>query len=501
VVCDYNANKPDPYRVRFTIGGDQINYPGNVSTPTVDITTVKLHLNSVISTPGARYMTLDLKNFYLNTPLDRYEYMRLPLTMIPADIMEQYQLDKLAENGLVMAEIRKGIYGLPQAGILANKLLIERLAVEGYHPAKHTPGLFLHQTSDLSFTLWVDDFGIKYTNRRDAQQLIDLLARNYDMTVDWTGSKYLGLTLQWNYEAGTVDVSMPGYITRALQRFEHSVPSRPQHSPHAWTPPQYGSGAQMTSAPDTSPVLSEARIKHIQQIVGVLLYYARMVDNTMLVVLNTIAAAQSKATTATMDAVVHLLNYCATHPEATIRFHRSNMILHVTSDASYLSASESRSRVGGYFFMSNDIGPDPPTPDDPAPPFNGPVLINSLILQAVMSSAAEAELGAIFYNAKDACALRNTLHDMGHPQPATPIQVDNACAVGLANDTVKQKRSKAIDMRFYWVKDRVKAKQFLVYWKRGADNDADYFTKHHPPATHRIKRSRYLHVANEDRID
>jgi hypothetical protein len=86
-----------------------------------------------------------------------------------------------------------------------------------------------------------------------------------------------------------------------------------------------------------------------------------------------------------------------------------------------------------YFFTSDNIG-DTPKPDDPAPPFNSPVHINSLILPAVMSSAAEAELGAIFYNAKDACALRNTLQDLGHPQRATIIQVGSACAVGLAND-------------------------------------------------------------------
>jgi len=83
---------------------------------------------------------------------------------------------------------------------------------------------------------------------------------------------------------------------------------------------------------------------------------------------------------------------------------------------------------------------------------------------------------------------------MGHPQPATPIQSDNACAVGIANDTVKQKRSKAIDMRFYWVRDRVKDGQFVIYWRKGADNAADYFTKHHSPAHHRRSRSKYLHA-------
>ena len=86
---------------------------------------------------------------------------------------------------------------------------------------------------------------------------------------------------------------------------------------------------------------------------------------------------------------------------------------------------------------------------------------------------------------------------MGHPQPPTPIQADNACAVGIANDTVKQKRSKAIDMRFYWVRDRVRQNQFIIYWQKGSDNVADYFTKHHSPSHHRRMRSRYLHTANE----
>ena len=89
--------------------------------------------------------------------------------------------------------------------------------------------------------------------------------------------------------------------------------------------------------------------------------------------------------------------------------------------------------------------------------------------------------------------LRNTLQDLGYPQGPTPIQADNACAVGLANDQVKQKRSKAIDMRFYWVKDRVKAGQFIIYWRKGEENEADYFTKHHSPSHHRKMRHRYLH--------
>ena len=216
-----------------------------------------------------------------------------------------------------------------------------------------------------------------------------------------------------------------------------------------------------------------------------------MIDMTLLVTIGTLTSQQAHATEATMTAVTQLLNYCATNPDATVRFSASNMILHIIPDASYLSATRARSRLGGYFFLSHNIT-TPPTPNDPAPQFNGPVLVNSSIIQPVLSSAAEAELAAVFYNAKDGCMIRATLEDMGHPQPATPIQTDNACAVGLANNTVKQKRSKAIDMRFYWIRDRVKAGQFVVYWRKGEDNAADYFTKHHSPSHHRRMRSRYL---------
>jgi hypothetical protein len=346
--------------------------------------------------------------------------------------------------------------------------------------------------------LWVDDFSIKYVHKADAQHLLDTLAKHYEVKPDWTGTKYLGLTLRWNYQQRWVDVSMPGYIRRALLRFAHSMPDRPQHSPHAYTAPKYGAGAQFASDAPTSSPLDDASVKKLQQVLGVLLFYARMVDSTLLVDLNTLSSEQSQATTSTMKALTHLLNYCATHPEATIRFKASDMILHIVSDASYLSASNSRSRLGGYFYLSNMPVSMPPVATDPPPSFNGPVLVTASIIKAVLSSAAEAELGALFYNGKEGCQIRATLDDLGHKQPPTPIQADNACAVGLSNNTVKQKRSKAMDMRFYWIRDRVAQGQFVVYWRKGSDDDADYFTKQHPPSHHRLKRSRYLHVEHSN---
>ena len=93
--------------------------------------------------------------------------------------------------------------------------------------------------------------------------------------------------------------------------------------------------------------------------------------------------------------------------------------------------------------------------------------------------------------------LRQTLEEMGHPQPGpTPIQTDNSTAEGIANDTVKARRSKAMDMRFYWIRDRVKEGQFRVHWKPGKKNLADYHTKHHPPSHHIKERPTYLQVAS-----
>jgi hypothetical protein len=343
--------KTDKFRIRFTAGGNLVDYPGAVSTPTVDVPTVKCLLNSVVSTQDAKFMTMDIADFYLNTPMARYEYMCIPITAIPDCIMDEYDIRHLIHNGFIIVELRKGIYGLPQAGLLANLQLKKHLADNDYVPVSHTAGLFRHRTHPITFSLCVDDFGVKYVGKQHAQHLESVLRQKYRITTDWTGSLYVGLTLHWNNKARTVDLSMPGYIAKALERFQHPTPRRPQHSPHDWIAPQYGAHTQLTEPEDTSPSLLPASIQFLQQVIGTLLYYARAIDNTMLVAIGSIASAQNNGTEATMQEVTHLLNYCATHPSAVIRFHASDMALHVHSDASYLSASQARSRIGGYFFF------------------------------------------------------------------------------------------------------------------------------------------------------
>ena len=194
-------------------------YNGNLSIPTAELTTVKVHLNSTISTPGARYTTINIKDFYLGITMAEYEYMRIPLSLIPQVIVDQYNLLPLVHNGFVMVEVRKGMYGLPQAGILANKQLRTHLATQGYHHVPIIPGLFTHRTHDISFTLVVDNFGVKYTSRADFNHLVATIKQKYIATIDRSGVLYCGLTLAWNYAKRYVDISMPGYIQQCLARF------------------------------------------------------------------------------------------------------------------------------------------------------------------------------------------------------------------------------------------------------------------------------------------
>jgi hypothetical protein len=223
-VCELKPNKAEVHRTRLTVGGDKVHYPGDVGTPTADLTLVKMHINSVISTRGARYMTLDVKKFYLNTPMVRYEYVRIKIDDIPEEIIVEYNLcDKVTPDGHVFVEIQKGMYGLPQAGILAQQLLEQRLNKHGYSQSKAVPGLWTHETRPISFTLVVDDFGVKYTGKEHAMHLISILKQHYEISEDWTGSKYIGITFDWDYANRRVHLSMPGYISKALNDLGMSV--------------------------------------------------------------------------------------------------------------------------------------------------------------------------------------------------------------------------------------------------------------------------------------
>jgi hypothetical protein len=181
----------------MTVGGNLIHYPFELTTRTADMVSSKFLWNSIISTKGACFTGADSKNIYLETPLDRFEYMKMPIALIPADIIAHYNLNEKVLNGYVYMEIRKGVYGLPQAGILANKLLKKHLACHGYFEQPPTPGLWKHVTCPVWFNLCVDDFGIKYIGREHLQHLYDALQKEtYKIIEDLEGDLYCGIALK-----------------------------------------------------------------------------------------------------------------------------------------------------------------------------------------------------------------------------------------------------------------------------------------------------------------
>jgi hypothetical protein len=147
-------------------------------------------------------------------------------------------------------------------------------------------------------------------------------------------------------------------------------------------------------------------------------------------------------------------------------------------------AAKSRSRASGYHYLWNSDGKL----------FNGAIFISAKIIKAVMQSAAEAECGGLYMNAKETVPMRITLEELDHPQSATPIRTDNSTSYGIMNKTVKQKQSKSMDMRFYWLQDRVEQGHFRIFWAPGKINLADYQSKVQPTSVHKAVRPIYLYV-------
>eukprot|EP00804_Cyclotella_cryptica_P020585 CCRYP_003433-RA/>CCRYP_003433-RA protein AED:0.38 eAED:0.38 QI:0/0/0/1/1/1/2/0/421 len=345
----------------------------------------KILFNSVISTAKARFMTMDISNFYLNTPLTRPEYIRMKLSDIPEEIITEYKLRDLVEpDDCVYIIIALGMYGLPHAGLIANELLEKRLNKHGYQQSKLVPGLWSHKWRPIWFTLVADDFGVKYVGKEHALHLKSVIESYYPLSTDWTGNRYIGIRLDWDYDNRKVHLSMPGYKAKALKQFHHKPPSEPQHSPFPTKPIKYGAKKQYAAPPSTSPLLDKKGKKFIQQVCGKLLFLGRAVDSPSYV------QSSAAPTQDTMTQTLQLLDYLATQEEAVLTYHASDMVLAAHSDASYLSEPQARSRAGGHFFLSSNAD---------IPPNNGAILNIAHIIKHVMASATEAELAALFITA------------------------------------------------------------------------------------------------------
>ena len=269
----------------------------------------------------------------------------------------------------------------------------------------------------------MDDFGVKYFNKDDSDHLIESLKKHYAISKYWVVHNYLGLTIYWKYNKKYVDISIPEYMKKYLDQLQHPKPKVPQYAPHRWTVPAYVKRPQRATDSDEKNILDNKSTNIIKSIVGTMLYYARSFDPKMLRVINKISRVRSKPTNFTKEKANILPDYAEKYPSVVICYKSSNMVLHVNSDASYLTMPEARSCYAGHFYLSYGTSP---RPIKPTPRINGPIHTECKTIYNVLSSAAEAETCGTFNNRKKAIGMRPALITLDHKQLTTPLKTDNS---------------------------------------------------------------------------
>ena len=217
---------------------------------------------------------------------------------------------------------------------------------------------------------------------------------------------------------------------KTLKKLNYKCQKRTQSAPHQWTIPIYGKNWQFAPPGDNSEPLDKQGVKQTLQTVGSFLYYARVVNNTILTAINDISAMQAHPTKLTSTKIQMLLDYLHTYPNARVCFYASDMQLRIDSNAAYLVAPKAKSRIAGFFYCS-----DKPTTTKPIPKLNGPVHVKCRTLRHVVTSAAEVETAALFFNTQTALEILHTLQALGHHQRDIPVKMDNETAASFVNDT------------------------------------------------------------------
>ena len=172
IVCEVKQEKEEKEKARLTVGGNLLDFTGNISAPTASVAMEKFVFNSVVSTPGARCLLADIKHFYLNNISPDPDFIHIPLKIIPQEIIDTYDFKALVDDqGWIYMRIEKGMYGLKYAGIIANQELVKNMATFGYHTVKHTPNLWQKTFSSLV----VDNFCVQYCSTEDADHFLNSL--------------------------------------------------------------------------------------------------------------------------------------------------------------------------------------------------------------------------------------------------------------------------------------------------------------------------------------
>ncbi len=476
-------------RVRGTFGGNNLDYPFATSSPVADRVLINIHQQSVLADRKRtkedwRYMCADFKNYYLGSKLPRSEWLRISTKYMNKDLLDTLQDYVVAGN--VLFEVVGSMYGHPAAGLISYTDLVTHLAAHGYYQSRLIPCLFMNHDKSITFTLVVDDIGIKYKHGSDEiKHLQKILAKpisKWEVKFDLTGSQYNGQRLQWNYDKShpTLIKDVPAYIKQTAHELHPGEKIRKYTTPSRYVAPTYGkqdlAPVQSTAKPTTA-----AETKYIQKVHGKLLYYAMQADPALEPAVIDISKQLATPTQDTLNDTKRLLGYAVHNPNRGIMYTASDMEYRIQTDASHHRDPGSKSMAGGIHYLSNK--------DDSPTKVNGATqTICKAINTSVCASAAESEYAAQFINGVAGCHAINILNELGYPQTNTKIYSDNLVAKGIANDEITIRKSKAFHTRYHWIRDRVRQGQYQIVYLPGAKLLADFFTKPQPP----IKQKHYV---------
>ena len=276
----------------------------------------------------------------------------------------------------------------------------------------------------------MDDLGVKYVGNKYVDHLMTILKDNYTISYDWDGKKYIGLYLDWDYDNREVHLSMLNYVVDDIKRFHHDQSQNPQHQPYPHIKPIYVEKAQYLSDADVY-LYSAKQTRNLYR-------KSRALSSTAPKLLTqpwsqNLDLLQHRKKKQHNEKIHHFLDYVATHPDAIVTYQASDMVLAGHSDASYLLNTKAQIRAGGNFFMYKYSD---------TPPNNGSVFTIAQIIKVVMSYAAEAELGSLLINFREAIPSHHVLKDMGYKQPPAPMKTYNTMVLVVVTTNIANKRLK-----------------------------------------------------------
>ena len=281
----------NPFRSGITAWGHLSECDSETATNSTSIWTIKMLLNSVSSTQGAKFSTLDIKSVHPKSLLWDSQCTRFNLSQTPKDFQSQHNLHALVDNpGCVCAQINWSLHRLEENGSIANEdIVVDHSLQFGRHEIKHTAGLFTHVTRPIQFSLVVDDFGVKWVNHADLNHLLESPRTKHTMTCDSEWKQFAEMHLQWNCDTGKVVCSMDWHVKDALRELE--VTKSKRH----FKGPTINCGARIQFVKDgNSPSLTPHQIEFIQQVIRKFLFMARAADNTLLLALHTTCMQMSE---------------------------------------------------------------------------------------------------------------------------------------------------------------------------------------------------------------